>query len=140
MDQYIGGIEHACMHLLYFRFFHKLLRDAGLVNSNEPAKQLLTQGMVLADALLHQRKRRPCLGFSFRCSDHRKDDKGRITKAIDKDGNELVYTGMSKMSKSKNNGIDPQVMVEKYGADTVRLFMMFASPPELTLEWQRVWR
>ncbi|MCR4533468.1 leucine--tRNA ligase [Shewanella xiamenensis] len=137
VDQYIGGIEHACMHLLYFRFFHKLLRDAGLVNSNEPAKQLLTQGMVLADAFYYTNDKGARVWVSpLDVATTEKDDKGRITKAIDKDGNELVYTGMCKMSKSKNNGIDPQVMVEKYGADTVRLFMMFASPPELTLEWQ----
>ncbi|MGL5398282.1 MAG: leucine--tRNA ligase, partial [Shewanella sp.] len=137
VDQYIGGIEHACMHLLYFRFFHKLLRDAGLVNTNEPAKQLLTQGMVLADAFYYTNDKGARVWVSpLDGATTEKDDKGRITKAIDKDGNELVYTGMCKMSKSKNNGIDPQVMVEKYGADTVRLFMMFASPPELTLEWQ----
>ncbi|MGL5393581.1 MAG: leucine--tRNA ligase [Shewanella sp.] len=137
VDQYIGGIEHACMHLLYFRFFHKLLRDAGLVNSNEPAKQLLTQGMVLADAFYYLNEKGARVWVSpLDVATTEKDDKGRVTKAIDKDGNELVYTGMCKMSKSKNNGIDPQVMVEKYGADTVRLFMMFASPPELTLEWQ----
>ena len=137
VDQYIGGIEHACMHLLYFRFFHKLLRDAGLVNSNEPAKQLLTQGMVLADAYYYTNEKGARVWVSpLEVTVEEKDDKGRILKAVDSKGNELVYTGMSKMSKSKNNGIDPQVMVEKYGADTVRLFMMFASPPELTLEWQ----
>ncbi|MBT1444637.1 leucine--tRNA ligase [Shewanella sp. JM162201] len=137
VDQYIGGIEHACMHLLYFRFFHKLLRDAGLVNSNEPAKRLLTQGMVLADAFYYNNEKGARVWVSpLDVTVLEKDDKGRITKAVDNEGHELVYTGMSKMSKSKNNGIDPQVMVEKYGADTVRLFMMFASPPELTLEWQ----
>ncbi|MBV7315881.1 leucine--tRNA ligase [Shewanella sp. NIFS-20-20] len=137
VDQYIGGIEHACMHLLYFRFFHKLLRDAGLVNSNEPAKQLLTQGMVLADAFYYTNDKGGRVWVSpLEVSVLEKDDKGRIVKCVDQQGHELVYTGMSKMSKSKNNGIDPQMMVEKYGADTVRLFMMFASPPELTLEWQ----
>ncbi|WP_133405914.1 leucine--tRNA ligase [Parashewanella tropica] len=137
VDQYIGGIEHACMHLLYFRFFHKLLRDAGLVDSNEPAKQLLTQGMVLAEAFYYTNEKGGRVWVSpLDVAEIEHDEKGRITKAVDKDGNELVYTGMSKMSKSKNNGIDPQVMVEKYGADTVRLFMMFAAPPELTLEWQ----
>lgn len=137
VDQYIGGIEHACMHLLYFRFFHKLLRDAGLVNSNEPAKRLLTQGMVLADAFYYSNEKGARVWVSpLEVTVVEKDDKGRILKAVDNEGHELTYTGMSKMSKSKNNGIDPQVMVEKYGADTVRLFMMFASPPELTLEWQ----
>ncbi|WP_025821539.1 leucine--tRNA ligase [Shewanella marina] len=137
VDQYIGGIEHACMHLLYFRFFHKLLRDSGLVNSNEPAKQLLTQGMVLADAFYYLNEKGARVWVSpLEVNVLEKDDKGRITKCEDSQGHELVYTGMSKMSKSKNNGIDPQMMVEKYGADTVRLFMMFAAPPELTLEWQ----
>ena len=137
VDQYIGGIEHACMHLLYFRFFHKLLRDAGLVNSDEPARQLLTQGMVLADAFYYTNDKGARIWVSpLDVIVLERDDKGRISKCVDAEGHELVYTGMSKMSKSKNNGIDPQVMVEKYGADTVRLFMMFAAPPELTLEWQ----
>ncbi|WP_156501115.1 class I tRNA ligase family protein, partial [Alcanivorax sp. HI0044] len=91
VDQYIGGIEHAILHLLYSRFFHKLLRDTGLVNCDEPFKQLLCQGMVLKDG--------------------------------------------AKMSKSKGNTVDPQQMIEEYGADTVRLFMMFAAPPEQSLEW-----
>ncbi|MBR9729445.1 leucine--tRNA ligase [Shewanella intestini] len=137
VDQYIGGIEHACMHLLYFRFFHKLLRDIGLVDSNEPAKRLLTQGMVLADAYYYNNEKGARVWVSpTDVTVQETDDKGRVVKAVDKEGHELVYTGMSKMSKSKNNGIDPQEMVDKYGADTVRLFMMFAAPPELTLEWQ----
>ena len=137
VDQYTGGIEHACMHLLYFRFFHKLLRDAGLVDSNEPAKRLLTQGMVLADAFYYTDEKGARVWVSpLDVTVEERDDKGRIVKAVDSQGHELVYTGMSKMSKSKNNGIDPQLMVEKYGADTVRLFMMFAAPPEMTLEWQ----
>lgn len=137
VDQYIGGIEHATMHLLYFRFFHKLLRDAGLVNSDEPAKRLLCQGMVLADAFYYTGSNGERIWVSpTDAIITERDDKGRILKAQDQDGHELVYSGMSKMSKSKNNGIDPQEMVEKYGADTVRLFMMFASPAEMTLEWQ----
>ena len=153
VDQYIGGIEHACMHLLYFRFFHKLLRDAGLVNTNEPAKQLLTQGMVLADAYYYTNDKGARVWVSpLDVVTTEKDDKGRVTKAIDKDGNELVYTGMCKMSKSKNNGIDPQAIIDQYGADTARVFMMFAAPPDQSLEWsdagveganrflKRVWR
>ncbi|EMD1716405.1 leucine--tRNA ligase [Providencia stuartii] len=152
VDQYIGGIEHAIMHLMYFRFFHKLMRDAGLVNSDEPAKRLLCQGMVLADAFYYTGSDGQRVWVSPSDVTVERDDKNRIIKAVDTEGHELVYTGMSKMSKSKNNGIDPQLMVEKYGADTVRLFMMFAAPPELTLEWQessveganrfvrRVWR
>ncbi|CNK29477.1 leucyl-tRNA synthetase [Yersinia mollaretii] len=152
VDQYVGGIEHAIMHLMYFRFFHKLLRDAGLVDSDEPAKRLLCQGMVLADAFYYTGTGGERIWVSPVDAIVERDDKGRIIKATDAEGHELVYAGMSKMSKSKNNGIDPQVMVEKYGADTVRLFMMFASPAEMTLEWQesgveganrflkRVWR
>jgi leucyl-tRNA synthetase len=136
VDQYVGGIEHAIMHLLYFRFFHKLLRDAGLVNSDEPAKRLLCQGMVLADAFYYSGANGERNWVSPVDVTVERDEKGRITKATDEAGHELVYAGMSKMSKSKNNGIDPQVMVERYGADTVRLFMMFASPAEMTLEWQ----
>ncbi|SET08710.1 leucyl-tRNA synthetase [Thorsellia anophelis DSM 18579] len=152
VDQYIGGIEHAIMHLLYFRFFHKLLRDAGLVNSDEPAKRLLCQGMVLADAFYYIGETGQRVWVSPLEVDIKRDEKGKIISAVDKDGNILTYAGMSKMSKSKNNGIDPQDMVDKYGADTVRLFVMFAAPPEMTLEWQesgvegtnrflrRVWR
>ncbi|WP_337262042.1 MULTISPECIES: leucine--tRNA ligase [unclassified Serratia (in: enterobacteria)] len=136
VDQYIGGIEHAIMHLMYFRFFHKLMRDAGLVNSDEPAKRLLCQGMVLADAFYYTGSNGERIWVSPADAIVERDEKGRIVKATDPDGHELVYAGMSKMSKSKNNGIDPQLMVEKYGADTVRLFMMFASPAEMTLEWQ----
>ncbi|EKN3345391.1 leucine--tRNA ligase [Yersinia ruckeri] len=152
VDQYVGGIEHAIMHLMYFRFFHKLMRDAGLVDSDEPAKRLLCQGMVLADAFYYSGTNGERIWVSPVDAIVERDEKGRIVKAVDGEGHELVYAGMSKMSKSKNNGIDPQVMVEKYGADTVRLFMMFASPAEMTLEWQesgveganrflkRVWR
>ena len=136
VDQYIGGIEHATMHLLYFRFFHKLLRDAGFVTSDEPADKLLCQGMVLADAFYYTSPTNERIWVSPTQVTLERDEKGRIIKATDPEGRELVHSGMTKMSKSKNNGIDPQEMVEKYGADTVRLFMLFASPAEMTLEWQ----
>ena len=136
VDQYIGGIEHATMHLLYFRFFHKLLRDAGFITSDEPADKLLCQGMVLADAFYYTSPTNERIWVSPTQVTLERDEKGRIIKATDPEGRELVHSGMTKMSKSKNNGIDPQEMVEKYGADTVRLFMMFASPAEMTLEWQ----
>lgn len=136
VDQYIGGIEHATMHLLYFRFFHKLLRDAGFVTSDEPTVKLLCQGMVLADAFYYTSPTNERIWVSPTQVTLERDEKGRIIKATDPEGRELVHSGMTKMSKSKNNGIDPQEMVEKYGADTVRLFMMFASPADMTLEWQ----
>ncbi len=104
------------------------MRDAGMVNSDEPAKQLLCQGMVLADAFYYVGENGERNWVSPKEATTERDEKGRIVKAFDPQGRELVYTGMSKMSKSKNNGIDPQEMVERYGADTVRLFMMFASP------------
>ncbi|RKF12826.1 leucine--tRNA ligase [Alginatibacterium sediminis] len=136
VDQYIGGIEHAILHLLYARFFHKLLRDSGLVESDEPFKKLLTQGMVLADAFYYEDEKGGKVWVSPSDAVCEKDEKGRITSAATTDGKTLTYAGMSKMSKSKNNGIDPQQMVDRYGADTVRLFMMFAAPAEQTLEWQ----
>ncbi|WP_325893587.1 leucine--tRNA ligase [Grimontia sp. NTOU-MAR1] len=136
VDQYIGGIEHAVMHLLYSRFFHKLLRDAGYVTSDEPFKRLLCQGMVLADAFSYENEKGGIEWVSPTEVTVSRDEKGRITNAVDNEGHDLVHSGMTKMSKSKNNGIDPQEMVDKYGADTVRLFMMFASPADMTLEWQ----
>lgn len=136
VDQYIGGIEHAIMHLMYFRFYHKLLRDAGLVTSDEPAKRLLCQGMVLANTFYYQSASGERVWVSPTDVSVERDKKGHIVKATDPSGHELVYAGISKMSKSRNNGVDPQVMVEKYGADTVRLFIMFASPVEMALEWQ----
>lgn len=136
VDQYVGGIEHACMHLLYARFFHKLLRDAGMVNCDEPFKKLLCQGMVLADAFYYLDENGGKVWVSPLDAITNRDTLGNIVEAHDKEGHTLVHAGMTKMSKSKNNGIDPQAMVERYGADTVRLFMMFASPAELTLEWQ----
>ncbi len=113
VDQYIGGIEHATMHLLYFRFFHKLLRDAGFVTSDEPAQKLLCQGMVLADAFYYTSPTNERIWVSPTQVTLERDEKGRIIKATDPEGRELVHTGMTKMSKSKNNGIDPQEMVEK---------------------------
>ncbi|RUO32314.1 leucine--tRNA ligase [Aliidiomarina sedimenti] len=135
VDQYIGGIEHAILHLLYARFFHKLLRDTGLVESDEPFKRLLCQGMVLADSFYREDDKGAKTWFSPQDVRIQRDEKGRIELATAADGNPVQHAGMSKMSKSKNNGIDPQTMVDKYGADTVRLFMMFAAPPEMTLEW-----
>ncbi|WP_040486742.1 leucine--tRNA ligase [Idiomarina sp. A28L] len=136
VDQYIGGIEHAILHLLYARFFHKLMRDTGLVQSDEPFKRLLCQGMVLADSYYREDENGGKSWFSPVDVDISRNDKGEVTQAIyTKDGKPVIHAGISKMSKSKNNGIDPQIMVDKYGADTVRLFMMFAAPPELTLEW-----
>ncbi|AGH80690.1 leucyl-tRNA synthetase [Psychromonas sp. CNPT3] len=135
VDQYIGGIEHAILHLLYSRFFHKLLRDFGLVNSDEPFKKLLTQGMVLADAFYYEDEKGGKVWISPNDAITQTDDKGKIISAKLENGQVLIFDGMCKMSKSKNNGIDPQIMIDKYGADSVRLFMMFAAPAEQTLEW-----
>jgi len=153
VDQYVGGIEHAILHLLYARFFHKLLRDAGLVDSDEPFKNLLTQGMVLAESYFYTNANGSKEWVSPDEVTIERDDKGRITSAKrTADGQALEAVGMSKMSKSKNNGVDPQEAIASYGADTVRLYTMFASPPEQTLEWsdagvqgalrflQRIWR
>ncbi|MGC6481521.1 MAG: leucine--tRNA ligase [Porticoccaceae bacterium] len=135
VDQYVGGIEHAILHLLYSRFFHKLLRDEGFVNSDEPFKQLLCQGMVLAESFYIEKDgRKEWLAPSE--VDIERDNKGRTIKAIHSNtGEEVQSGGTIKMSKSKNNGVDPQSAIEKHGADTVRLFTMFAAPPEQTLEW-----
>lgn len=136
VDQYIGGIEHAILHLLYSRFFHKLLRDVGLVQSDEPFKRLLCQGMVLAETFYRDTDNGGKVWFSPADVTVQRDDKGRIISAVlDSDGQPVQSAGMSKMSKSKNNGIDPQKVIDQYGADTVRLFMMFTAPPEQTLEW-----
>lgn len=136
VNQYIGGIEHAILHLLYSRFFHKLMRDEGLVNSDEPFERLLCQGMVLADTYYREDEKGGKIWISPADVKVERDEKGRVTKATHiEDGEQVESAGMGKMSKSKNNGIDPQMMIDKYGADTVRLFMMFAAPPEQSLEW-----
>ncbi len=136
VDQYIGGIEHAILHLLYARFFHKLMRDAELVDSDEPFTNLLTQGMVLADTFYREHANGSVEWFPPSEVDIERDDKGRVMGAkLASDGQALIPAGMSKMSKSKNNGVDPQQMIEKYGADTLRLFSMFAAPPDQSMEW-----
>ena len=136
VDHYVGGIEHAILHLLYSRFFHKLMRDIGLVSCDEPFKKLLCQGMVLAHTYYQQDEKGGQDWISPNDVDPVVDEKGRITGAVKKsDEATVLYDGMGKMSKSKNNGIDPQTMIDRYGADVVRLFTMFAAPPEQSLEW-----
>lgn len=136
VDQYIGGIEHATMHLMYFRFYHKLMRDEGLVCSNEPAIRLLCQGMILADSFYYLSKNGQKNWVSPTQAIIKRDAIGNIMKANDLYGNNLIYAGMCKMSKSKNNGIDPNTVIQKYGADAVRFFIMFAAPAHASLEWK----
>ena len=136
VDQYIGGIEHAILHLLYSRFWSKVMRDLKLVSYEEPFKRLLTQGMVLNEIFF----RKPGSGriqyFNPADVELKLDDKGQRSGALLKsDGQPVESGGIGTMSKSKNNGIDPQQLIELYGADTARLFVMFAAPPEQTLEW-----
>jgi leucyl-tRNA synthetase len=136
VDQYIGGIEHAILHLLYFRFYHKLLRDTGYVHSDEPAANLLCQGMVIAETFHRDARDGPKDWINPGDVEIRRDERGRVTGAVLRaDGQPVSIGGIEKMSKSKNNGVDPQAMVTKYGADTVRMFSMFAAPPEQSLEW-----
>ncbi|WOB08045.1 leucine--tRNA ligase [Piscinibacter gummiphilus] len=134
MDQYIGGIEHAILHLLYARFWTKVMRDLGLVKVDEPFTKLLTQGMVLNEAFS-----RTDSGKDYYWAhelDIVRDEHAHVLSATLKaDGKPVTYEGWTTMSKSKNNGVDPQDLIERYGADTARLFVMFASPPEQTLEW-----
>ncbi len=153
VNQYIGGVEHAILHLLYARFFHKLMRDEGVVQGNEPFTNLLTQGMVLADTFYREAENGKKTWFNPADIELERDEKGRIISAkYSGDGQEVIIGGQEKMSKSKNNGIDPQAIIDQYGADTARVFMMFAAPPDQSLEWsdagveganrflKRVWR
>ena len=153
VDQYIGGIEHAILHLLYARFFHKLMRDEGLVSSNEPFKNLLTQGMVVAETYYRTLPNGAKDWFNPADVEVERDAKAKVIGAkLKSDGLPVEIGGTEKMSKSKNNGVDPQAMIDAYGADTCRLFMMFASPPDMSCEWsdagieganrflRRVWR
>ncbi|MDH0032600.1 MULTISPECIES: leucine--tRNA ligase [unclassified Acinetobacter] len=153
VNQYIGGVEHAILHLLYARFFHKLMRDEGVVQGNEPFSNLLTQGMVLADTFYREAENGKKTWFNPADIILEKDEKGRVLSAkYSGDGQDVIIGGQEKMSKSKNNGIDPQAIIDQYGADTARVFMMFAAPPDQSLEWsdagveganrflKRVWR
>ncbi|MCP5476969.1 MAG: leucine--tRNA ligase [Rhodanobacteraceae bacterium] len=137
IDLYIGGIEHAVMHLLYFRFWHKAMRDFGYVHSDEPAINLLCQGMVVAETFYRESDgKRHWINPAE--VDIERDSHGRMTGATLKaDGLPVTIGAVEKMSKSKNNGVDPQALIDEYGADTVRLFSMFAAPPDQQLEWSQ---
>jgi leucyl-tRNA synthetase len=142
MDQYIGGIEHAILHLLYARFWTKVMRDLGLVKVDEPFTKLLTQGMVLNHIYSRRNEKGGVEYFWPHEVQDIHDDAGKVTGASLKEakgdlpaGTLIDYEGVGTMSKSKNNGVDPQDLIEKYGADTARLYTMFTAPPEATLEW-----
>ena len=136
VDQYIGGIEHAILHLLYARFFHKLMRDEGLVQGDEPFKNLLTQGMVVAPTFYRELDGGKKQWINPADVEVETDAKARPLGAkLIADGKPVIIGGTEKMSKSKNNGVDPQAIIDQYGADTARLFMMFAAPPDQQLEW-----
>jgi leucyl-tRNA synthetase len=136
MDQYIGGIEHAILHLLYARFWTKVMRDCGLVKFNEPFTKLLCQGMVLNHVYSRKNAKGGIEYFWPQDVENTFGADGRITGAtLKKDGSTVDYGGVTTMSKSKSNGVDPQDLIERYGADTSRLYMMFTAPPEATLEW-----
>ena len=136
VDQYVGGIEHAVLHLLYARFYHKLLRDAGLVKSSEPFTRLLTQGMVVADTYYREAPGGSRHWYNPTEVEVERDAKGRpLSATLRADGQPVAIGGVEKMSKSKNNGVDPQALIDRYGADTVRLYTMFTAPPEQSLEW-----
>jgi leucyl-tRNA synthetase len=136
MDQYIGGIEHAILHLLYARFWTKVMRDLKLVTVSEPFTRLLTQGMVLNHIYSRKGEKGGIEYFWPHEVENVFDTGGKIVGAkLKSDGSAVDYGGVGTMSKSKNNGVDPQALIDQYGADTARLFVMFASPPEQTLEW-----
>jgi len=136
VDQYIGGIEHAILHLLYSRFWWKVMRDTGLVHGDEPFMRLLTQGMVLNEIFFRKPASGRIVYYNPADVDLKFDvDRNRIGAVLKSDGLPVESGGIGTMSKSKNNGVDPQSLIDQYGADTARLFMMFAAPPEMTLEW-----
>jgi leucyl-tRNA synthetase len=153
VNQYIGGIEHAILHLLYSRFWTKVMRDLGVINLNEPFSNLLTQGMVLNEVFFRNEVSGRITYFNPKDIDILVDESGKRTGQVAlSDGKPVETAGIRTMSKSKNNGVDPQFLIDKYGADTARFFMMFTAPPEDTLAWnddgvegsyrflKRVWR
>jgi len=136
VDQYIGGIEHAILHLLYSRFWTRVMRDLGLTSVEEPFRNLLTQGMVLNEIFFRKPASGRVVYYNPAEVDVQVDDRGaRVAAVLREDGEPVESGGIGTMSKSKNNGVDPQALVERFGADTARLFMMFAAPPEQSLEW-----